>query len=509
MARTFPKLGAAIAQTIMRPQMKVARNLGLLWVGQIMTKGVAFIAFAVLARRLFPADYGAVEYAMGLATLATLAIDGGLGSVGVRRLTQKHQSAEELVALIPAAQFCIAAIIAPAMILFTYFFAHDRNVLPLTCAVAFSVMLTPWKQDWLFQANGMMTHIVIAQTIRVLSFMAGAILLVHNGANVVRVGFAEIGSVALATLYMMFMQHRLIVPLRTRFAIHKLVDLLKEGVSIGLGSICWALFQYAPLLILAAAAGMTETAYFGAAHRLGVSLVTFSWIYHFNLYPVISRRVQRNPAALTQLTRISIRASAWGGIGLVLCLTLLAQPLLGLLFGQKFVAAAPSFSILVWTFPLTLLSGHARWILIAAKRGNDMLIAQVAGVAIAIPATWLLIGPFGAPGAAMAIVLACALVWAVSQYYAQLRGHDVAVLPALPPMIAAALIIAGARMLHFDPLVACAGGMTLFLIAALAIDRHLLAEIKLLTSSSARDTANTETISSDAALLAERAVPNA
>jgi len=175
------------------------------------------------------------------------------------------------------------------------------------------------------------------------------------------------------------------------------------------------------------------------------------------------------------------------------------------LFGPKFEAAAPSFSILVWTFPLTLLSGHARWILIAARRGNDMLIAQVAGVAIAIPAAWLLIGPFGAPGAAMAMVLACALVWAVSQYYARLRGHDVAVMPALPPMIAAAIIIAVTRTLGLDPFTACAGGMAMFALAAFIIDRHVLTEIRLLTSGHGAN----QPISPEAALLAERAVPNA
>lgn len=465
---------------VLRPQMKLARDLSVLWVGQVMTKGVAFVAFAVLARRLLPGNYGAVEYAMGMATLATLAIDGGLGSVGVRRLTQGHQSAQELVALIPAAQFLIAAVIAPCMILFTWVFADAPNALPLTSLVAFSLLLTPWKQDWLFQAKGMMTHIVISQCIRVLLFMTGAILLVRGDDDVVLVGAAEIVSVAGTTAYLSIVQHLRIVPLRVRFAFHKLADLLREGVSIGLGAICWALFQYAPLLMLAAMAGMTETAWFGAAHRLGVSLVTFSWLYHFNLYPVISRRVQGDPAALARLTRLSVRLTAWGGIGLALALTLAAAPLLHLLFGPGFEAAAGPFGILVWTFPLTLLSGHARWILIAAKRGNDMLVSQIAGVAAAIPAAWLLIGPFGALGAAMAMTMACTVVWIVSQIFTHRHGHDVPVMPAMPAILVAAAAIVATKLLHLDPLVATGAGIAAYAVAALLIDRHLIAEVRQL-----------------------------
>ena len=478
MTRTFALIGRAM----MRPKLKLARDLGTLWVGQVMTKGVAFIAFAILARRLLPDHYGAVEYAMGLATLATLAIEGGLGAVGVRRLTQGQQSADELVALIPAAQLCLAAIIAPSMMLFTWFFTDDPNAFVLTCAVALSLVIVPWKQDWLFQAKGMMIHIVTGQSIRVLTFMLGCLLLVNDNAHILWVGFAEILSVLLATLYLSTMQHRLIVPVRIRFALHKLADLFREGVAIGLGAICWALFQYTPLLILAAMAGMTDTAYFGAAHRLGVSLVTFSWLYHFNLYPVISRRVNGNPAALAQLTRMSVRVTSWGGIGLALVLTLISEPLLRLLFGPGFEKAALPFSLLVWTFPLTMISGHARWILVADKRGSDALVAQVSGVLTSVPAAMLLVGPFGTAGAAAAMSLACAVVWAVSQYYTHIRGHDVPVLPALPAIAMAALVIAATHMLDLDPWTAGAAGIIVFGIAALLFDHHIISEIRQLVS---------------------------
>ena len=153
----------------------LVRNLGLLWMGQILTKGIVFLAFAILARRLMPSAYGAVEYAVGMGALAALVIDGGLGSVGVRRLTQKLDTAATLVALIPAAQLILAAIIAPAMVLFATEFVEDSNALSIVYGVAASVLLLPWKQDWLFQALGRMEHIVAAQVIRVVVFAAGAI----------------------------------------------------------------------------------------------------------------------------------------------------------------------------------------------------------------------------------------------------------------------------------------------------------------------------------------------
>lgn len=468
---------------------KLARDLGLLWVGQVLTKGIVFLAFAVLARRLMPSAYGAVEYAVGLGALAALAIDGGLGSVGVRRLTQRIDSAETLVATIPAAQLCLAAIIAPCMILFAMVFAKDANALVIVYGVAASVLLLPWKQDWLFQALGRMEHIVAAQVIRVGVFAAGVMLTVQHDTPLYVVGLIECASVASATVYMMVAQHVLLVPVAIRFSTAKLKSLAREGVPIGLGAICWAMTQYAPMFMLATLMGMTQTAYFGAAHRLGVSLVVFSWIYHFNLFPVISRKLKDEPQAFGTLTRTSIRATAWAGSAIALALALMAEPLLGILFGPRFVAAAAPFSILVWTFPLTLLSGHARWILVAAGRAGDMLVAQAAGVVVAVAAGWLLIPQAGAMGAAMAMTLACAAVWGVSQIYVHRAGRDVPVLPALPPLIVAAVIIGWAQWLSLSVWMECVIGCGLFLAAALLLDRTLFQDLhNILRRPAAEDT---------------------
>ena len=453
------------------------RGVGVLWLGQVLTKIIGFVAFAFLARRLGTQEYGAVEYAMGLATFAALAIDGGLGSVGVRRLAQGEHSTERLAAVIPAAQVCLAAIVAPGMILFAWLFARDASAVMLVALVSVSVLLLPWKQDWLFLAKGKVGHIVVEQVLRASVFAAGIILLVGGGADLNRVGLLEIASIAAATLYLVAVQRRAIAPIATQFAWRDMRDLGREASSIGAAAVVWALIQYAPLIMLANIAGMTDTAYFGAGHRLGVSLVTFSWIYHINFYPTIARRMIADPEAMFALTRASFRITAWGGIGLALALTLAAEPLLGSLFGEKFRSGAAAFSVLVWTFPVTLLSGHARWILVAARRGRDMLVAQLAGGVVALVAGALLIGSFGAVGAGAAMLLACIAIWVAAQALVTLRVGTAPLAPCVVPAVLAALILVVARWSGADPWIACASGVAAFGVLALVVDRALLPDL--------------------------------
>src|SRR5580765_711584 len=121
-------------------------RVGALWLGQVFTKLLAFVAFAYLARKLGTEQYGAVEYAMGLATFGALAVEGGLGSVGVRRLAQHEQSVERLAALVPAAQSCLALVVAPGIVLLAALFANDVRAVSLVGLVALSVLILPWKQ---------------------------------------------------------------------------------------------------------------------------------------------------------------------------------------------------------------------------------------------------------------------------------------------------------------------------------------------------------------------------
>ncbi len=449
------------------------RAVRVLWTGQIVTKCITFLAFGYLARRLGTQEYGAVEYAMGLATFAALAVDGGLSAVGVRRIAQREHSVRELAAAVPAAQFCVALVVAPCMVLFAWLFANDARAVTLVALTSVSVLILPWKQDWLFQAEGRMRPIVAGQILRAATFAAGVMVFVSSAADVSMVGVMEIASVALAALYLIVLQ-RSITPFRVRFAWRQMVDLGREARSIGVAAMVWALIQYAPLAMLANIAGMADTAYFGAAHRLGVSLVTFSWIYHFNFYPTIAHRMVANPEGMAALTQASFRVAAWCGIGLALGLTLAAEPLLALLFGEKFRAAAPAFAVLVWTFPVTLLSGHARWILVAARRARDMLAAQLAGGVVAIVTAPPLIASFGGVGAGAAMLLACLVIWAAAHLLVTLRVRAAPFAPCVIPTVAAMLILAAARWLAPDPWIACAAGIAAFCVLALLLDRALV-----------------------------------
>jgi O-antigen/teichoic acid export membrane protein len=456
------------------------RNLTALWVSQILTKALMFFTLAVLARRIAPEDYGAIEYALGLSALVAVIIEGGMGSVGIRRLSMGVATARDLAAIILTGQLVLALLVLPIAAVLAWLFTEERQVIILSIGVLMATLLLPFRQDWLFQALGRMSHIGGAQLVRVLVFSTIVLAFVDSGEGLMYVVGAEIISVAVSAAWLLIVQFRTITPVGLCFSRSQITAVFRDGGAIALGAVLWAAIQFLPLFVFAGKAGMAETAYYGAAHRVAVSLVTFSWLYHFNLFPMVARRVNTDAAAVDRLNAASVRVTSWAGVGLALGLTLCAEPLLELLFGEPFRKASAALSVLVWTFPITVISGHARWSLIAAGHARDGMHAQLAGLGVAALSSWLLIGPFGAVGAASALIAACLAAWGVTQILAVRRGLRVPAMTPLIPAFTAAAVLYLARLVRWDAWIECTLGVLLFGILALCADRVVLKDLRWL-----------------------------
>ena len=174
-------------------------------------------------------------------------------------------------------------------------------------------------------------------------------------------------------------QHWCITPVRLNVSIQSMRELFMEAWSIGLSNMVWAFHQYSPVMLTIAIAGAEATGLFGAAHRLVVSLPTFSYVYHFSLFPEMARRAGRSPEALGTLLRASFRLVAWLGCGFALLLSIGARPMMSGLYGESFAGAATALAVLAWILPITILGGHARWSLITLGFQRCVLVSQLAG----------------------------------------------------------------------------------------------------------------------------------
>lgn len=471
MAQASGPLGRLLSA---RHDFRFFSNFGVLMVGQLGSRVMSFIAFAWLARKLDPVSYGAVEYVVGLSVFFAMVVDGGLNVLGTRRVAQDKSQRALLAFQIPAGRLLIAVIGVPVMAVMATLSMKNSVPVVLVWLFALSLLSAPWRQQWLFQSSGRMSVVSASEILRMTVFCAIVFLFVRSDADILLVGWAEIAAITGMTLYMLARQHQYFrgEALPNRF--QGFGALLREGAAVSSTNLVWAFNQYVPLFLITAMVGGVAVAWFAGASRIVVSVLQFSNLYHFNLYPSVTRAYARSEEAMKQLMGRSMRVVGWGGIGVATALTVLAEPAVRLTLGLKLTEAAPLLEVMAWMIPITLASGHARWGLTAAGQQVRVLWAQIAGVLTTL-ATILLSSHFlGVMGYAVGTIAGFIAVWAVAHFFAQRnRCHPPSPMVLLPALLAATACIAAARWMDAG-LWLSFGLLALTAMIAPLVDRRLI-----------------------------------
>jgi O-antigen/teichoic acid export membrane protein len=467
-------------------RFKLVRDLAALFSGQFLSRLIGFGTFVMLARIFDPVSYGVLEYVAGLAAVFTVVVEWGTGPIGVREISSNPQRVGLLAAEIPAARLILCLVAIPLMGLTGMLTAPSPEAVGLTWWFAIALLALPFKQDWLFQGKEMMSTAAAGQVVRMAVMLVAVALFVRAAEDLWRVGAVELAAAAISTLYYLVVQQLRVAPVRIRFIKERFQALIRDGFSLGMSSMIWNVIQFAPLFLVANLVGGSQTAWFGASARIVTSLLAFSQIYHFNLYPALARRAAEAAEGMSALVSASFRVVAWGGILLALTLTLFAEPLLTLTLGPDFVSAAPTFSILIWVVPITLLSGHARWTLIAAGYQRYVLTSNIAGAIAAFVVGAVMIPSLGALGAAFATVGSSLAIWIVAHTTARAVVGPLPILfsavrPAL--MATACILLVGA--FSPNPWLGTIIASVAFLVAAPLVDKKLFSDLQHLVHAKA------------------------
>ncbi len=460
----------------MSQSTRIIRNFVALSGGEALGRLVSFIGFAYLARTLAPAGYGAVEIATALSMFFTIAVEMGTGAIGARDIAIKPENADDLVSDIFLTRAILACIAVPLMGWMGRFFADDPSGEQLVRLYALAILALPATYRWLFQGLERMPIVAFGQFLRTTVFVVGLFLMVHSTDDLVAVGRAEVAAATLLALFFVVARVRLTHGFRIRIRARGVGRIFARGWWLGLSQIVWALTQYVPTLILAVYLGTYAVGLYGAAHRVVLSLFALGWLYHFNLFPAVVRRMQTGSEDnFDALVRPSFRIVAWGGIGLATIGGLLAGIFCTTLYGNEFAAATIPLQLMLWTVPVHVVSGHARWVLIAADRQGFVLAAQSAGALATVVVGWPAILIFGASGAAATMLIASLVVWLVAHFFTVRRVRPLPFFgPFVRPLLVAAFSCASALLITDDPMLRGLIALVVYGFCALLVDRALI-----------------------------------
>jgi O-antigen/teichoic acid export membrane protein len=446
----------------------------------VTSRLIGFTAFALLARRLDPNEYGAVEFAVALALFFAMVVDFGLETIGARSIVRNRRDVDRLAAQIPAARLLIALIAVPVMGGVAIISGQPAETVRLVWLFSIGLFAVPWFQRWLFQGLEMMDWVSIGQVIRSAVFCLGVVVFVQGPADVLAVGQVEIMAASAVTLFYLGVQQRRVAPVGLDFSPTAIRGLFRESASVGLSQIVWAANQYMATILVAVLATAVELSWFGAAQRIVFAVIAFSWVYHFNLFPSLSRNLAESRPAFDALVRASFRSISWLGIMGSLAGVLFADIVCRVVFGDAFAAAAAPLAILVWAIPVTLLSGHARITLIAGGKQRFVFVSQLAGVMTTVVVGLATIPKYGATAGAATTLTSYLAVWAVAHFFTVRRVVPLPLFGVVRPLAVAGAVYALREIYAPSSMTAAIAALAGYVVFGPLLDRRFLSDIRRL-----------------------------
>lgn len=422
---------------------RLATNYVILSGAELVSKVLAAIAFAYLARVLGPQNYGHLEFVLAVIFFFTLVVDSGLSSYGAREIAKDGDAAPRLIAHITAARVVLAVSASVLLAFLATVVRQPPTVKSLLLLYSLTLFGLPGLIQWVFQGRDLMHYVAIASVIRWSTFSAGVFILIRSSAQLWIVPFVEVAAILGAAAFLVAALLRTEGLQLQRLDLRYALSVFRGAVPIGASELVWAVKVYFATILLGFVIGGSELGWFGAAHRIVISLHAFVWLYFYNLLPSIARDSQKPVTSLQTLMRTSIQLTAWSAVFFGIVGTALAEPAITLLYGSQYRQAATAFQILVWLIPLALMSGHYRYILIGYDKQALEFLTAAFGAAVSVIVNILLIPRFGLFGAAWSLIISEATILIFVYVLVRRTVTHIPITPHLQrPLLAGAVLIA-------------------------------------------------------------------
>ncbi|MGH9790076.1 MAG: polysaccharide biosynthesis C-terminal domain-containing protein, partial [Candidatus Acidiferrales bacterium] len=357
--------------------------------------------------------------------------------------------------------------------------ALNRRLLPNGEALSlvlllFGLSLFPngLNLKWVFLGREQMGRVVAGLVIGQMVFLAGILVLVRGSdprAIYLAAGLRLASEIAMTAYF--FVRFRREQGAVSDWSLTAASRGLKPALTMGAVQALGLLNYNFDAVLLGFLRGVRDVGMYNAAYKVVTVALAVPLAYFQGLFPALSRRWSEGSAALRSLAERSLRLCAIVAVPIGVGGTLLAEPLIALLFGAQYAESAGPLKLLVWSAVLVILRGSYRHALNAAGMQNLDLRCAVVSCSLNVGLNLALIPRYGVMGAAAATVAADAVWFVMAGWYFSRRITPLGPVAALARPSLAGAAMAAALWLT-DPLfwmVRAALGVIVYFIVLIAL----------------------------------------
>lgn len=398
----------------------VPRNFISLFVSDIASRLLGFLAIVYIARLLGAQGLGLLAYGMAFLTYALLFANPGLTTIGAREIA-KDTGQRRIVESILGLRLVLTVVIFTLFALAVYLVPGQQAT--KTVILSYLVCLFPLALvlEFVFQGRQEMHYIGISRLLQYIIYVFLLLIFLKNRVDIFNVPiyffFGHVGA-ALFLLIVFFTKYRSLSP---RFSLNAWRQLFAMAMPIGLATIFNQVALNLPVVALGILHSKIEVGFYSAGFKIIALLLIIERVFHFVFFPVISQQYTKTREKLSRSFAFITKLLFAITIPCAVCGIILADKIIFFIYGAEFSGSILVFRLLLLYFlitPINTIFGYGL-VAIDQERKFFKVIAYTAVVCVAL----VVILGFGFKAAGAAIALLCSEALSIFLMNRELKRH--------------------------------------------------------------------------------------
>ena len=382
---------------------KIVGNILALGSGEVVTRVVAFMGTAYLARELGPTGFGIIGFAMALCGYLSLAVHAGFDEIGAREVARRPHEASAIAASVVLVRLALAFVALAAIGVVVWFLDKPPTVKLVVVLTGLSFLSLAVDTSWVHKGLERNRQVGLALVLGQILYVGTVFLVVRGPGDVVLVPLAQFlgeTSAALLLAISVFRLGEIKLDLREGF------NVLRSSGFLALSRLLRTLIFTFDVVLLGFLLGERQVGLYAAPYRFCFLLLAIALAMHISYLPILTRALAQGTKQVGYLVERSVELSAAVAAPMIVGGMILAGPLLNTLFGSGYLEGVGAFRLLILSIGFIFVSGAIHNVLLVCDRIRAEAWIVGGAAALNIGLNFLLIPLYGLVGAAFATAAA-------------------------------------------------------------------------------------------------------
>jgi O-antigen/teichoic acid export membrane protein len=426
----------------------IAKNTTVLYIAQMITLALGFFITIYTVKYLSVDSFGILSAALALTGIYVVFGDLGLSTLTVREVARDKSLTRKYVGNTTIMKFFLSIFTFLLTVLTVYVFGYDDvtvNVIYiLTVAFIFNAFSSIFYS--IFQSYQKMEYQSVATILNSIVMLIGTFLVIYLGLDVVAFALVYLAANAINFIYILVTYIWKFYLPNVELDLNFWKPTIREALPLSITSIFNVLVFRLDSVLLSVMSGMEAVGFYNAAFRLMEALIVFPAVYTTAIFPVFSILHGSSQKPLQTAYVKSFKYLTILSLPIAVGITLLAEPIILLLYKAAYIPSILALQLVVWVLPFIFINYIQGSLLTAMNRQVPFLKITAASLVLNVAMNLVLIPIYSFLGAAIATVITEAFSVALSFYVlskllAKVKVHEIIFKPAIACLVMALFIL--------------------------------------------------------------------